>query len=134
MPTLSPSYKAGETLYPRRFVTLDTAADKTVNMSIADDEAIGVTYEGSRDAPIPEVTTPIAAAEGGSVRVHGLGETCKIQASAAVASNAYLKPDADGKAVTAEDAGDAYSARAIRSADAEDEDVWAIVERGVVPS
>lgn len=126
MPTQNPSYIAGETLYVSRFVAQDASDDLTVNMAEADDRTVGIVHEGSRDAPIPEVSTVIAAAEGESVRVHGPGEECWVVAGAAVSPNDLLMPDADGKAIAAT-TGKWAGARALSAAAAEDERIRCVV-------
>ena len=127
----SPSYNAGGDISPSRFVKLSTTADNTVIQAVADDEAIGVSHQGSLDAPIPGVT-PLAARENQPCQVFGADEPCEIEAGGAIASGDKLKPDADGKAVVA-GAGDAYSAIA-RSAAAAGESVAATVTRGIIPA
>lgn len=126
MPTQNPSYIAGETLYVSRFVVQDTSDDLTVNMAAADERTVGITHEGGRIAPIPTVDTVEAAQEGESVRVHGPGEECWLVAGAAVTANDLLKPDADGKGVTAA-AGDWAGARALSAASAADERIRVVV-------
>lgn len=126
MPTQNPSYIAGETLYVSRFAAQSASSDLTVNMADADDRTVGVVHEGSRDAPIPEVSTVVAASAGETVRVHGPGEECWVVAGAAVAANDLLMPDADAKAITAT-SGKWVGARALTAAAAADERIRCVV-------
>lgn len=98
-----PSYLAGEDLGPSLFVKHEAGVDNTVVLCVADDVAIGVTHEGTREAPIPSVSTPLAAAEGESCQIYGADEPCEIVAGSAIQAGDRLKPDADSKAVPAAD-------------------------------
>jgi hypothetical protein len=81
MPLNNPNYVAGEDLYPARFVKRSTSEDNTVLMADAATAAVvGVTFNGGREAPIPSVTTVYCALDGEPVRVHGLGDTCEVEA------------------------------------------------------
>lgn len=130
MPTQNPNYVAGGTIYPKRFVTLQTDADLTVEQSGADEQAVGVSGIGAKYAPIPEVTTNPHAEDGDQPVVHGAGEEAYLTSGEAVAAGVYLKPDTNGKGVAAS-AGEYYSARALTHTDAADEDIRVFVERGL---
>ena len=124
MPLNNPSYIAGEDLAPARFVLRSTAADNTV--LYADDGAAylaGITFNGTREAPIPSVSTALAAAEGEPIRVHGLGDRCEVVLGETItAANLLLTASTDGVAVAAS-AGDFVGAVAERAA-ASGEKVW----------
>lgn len=92
----SPSYLAGADINPSRFVKISD--DHTVIQCVADEVANGVSHEGTREAPLPDVT-PLAAKTGETCRVYGADETCEVEAAGAITAGAYLKPDANGKAV-----------------------------------
>ena len=130
MPTQNPNYRAGATLYPKRFVTLQTDEDLTVEESNAGDMPIGVTGIGSRAAPIPSVTVVEHAIVGEQPMIHGLGEEAFITAGDNITAGAKLKPDNDGKAVVAS-AGDKYGGTAL-SAAATGEDCRIFIQNGVL--
>lgn len=132
MPTQNPNYIAGGTLYPKRFVTLQTDADLTVEESNAGDMPVGITGIGTRVAPIPELGATAEHVQAGETpRVHGLGEEAWLVAGDTVTAGAYVKPDNDGKGVAAT-TGDEYGARAL-SAASTGEDIRVFVERGTCP-
>lgn len=127
----SASYVAGGTLYPMTFFKLSSGNDHTIVVCGAGDVAIGVVGRGTREAPIPGVT-PTAAIAGESVSTHSEPENCVVLAGAAVTAGAYLKPDANGKAVTCS-SGDKYSARARNGAAAAEAELQVTIEHGVAP-
>ena len=99
MPTENPSYVFGENIESSLIVKASTAADHTVLKCGFGAMPIGVTHEGSREAPIPNIT-PYAALSGESARVYGLGETCEVQVGSGVVVTAgyAVMPDANSKA------------------------------------
>lgn len=99
MPMQNPSFVAGEDIATSLIVKISTAADHTVLKAVVNDVPFGVTHEGSREAPIPNVT-PVAALSGESVRVYGPGETCEIQVGSGVVVTAGfpVMADANSKA------------------------------------
>ena len=115
MPTQNPNWISGGNINPKRFVTQQTDADLTVEESNATEMPVGVSGIGTKYAPIPEVTTNYHAESGDPVWVHGPGEECWLTAGGAVTAGDLLKPDNDGKGVTAT-AGDKYGARALAAA------------------
>ncbi len=117
MPTQNPNWISGGNINPKRFVTQQTDADLTVEESNATEMPVGVSGIGTKYAPIPEVTTNYHAESGDPVWVHGPGEECWLVAGGAVTAGDLLKPDNDGKGVTAS-AGDKYGARALTAATA----------------
>ena len=128
MPTQNPNWISGGNINPKRFVTQQVDADLTVEESNATEMPVGVSGIGTKYAPIPEVTTNYHAESGDQVWVHGPGEECWLTAGGAVTAGDLLKPDNDGKGVTA-GAGDKYGARALASA-ATGEDIRAYVMVG----
>lgn len=99
MPTENPSYVFGEDIAPSLIVKQSTAADHTCLKAGFGEMPIGVSHEGSREAPIPGII-PLAAAQGESARVYGRGETCEVQVGSGVAipAGAFVMPDANSKA------------------------------------
>lgn len=99
MPTENPSYVAGEDVGSSLIVKASTAANHTVLKAGFGELPVGVTHEGSREAPIPGVT-PYAALSGESVRVYGLGETCEVEVGSGVVVTAGypVMADANSKA------------------------------------
>lgn len=108
-----PAFMANGNIYPCRFVKLDTTADHKVLQSGAGDLSIGISQEGTNQAPIPEASTQYAAAAGQALKVYGVGERCKLEiGSGGCTAGDLLKPDADGKGV-AVTAGNTYGAVAL---------------------
>jgi hypothetical protein len=103
MPLLNPNYVAGEDLYPARFVKRATDEGNAVLMSDDGTTApcVGVTHNGTREAPIPSVTTAYAALDGEPVRVHGLGDTCEVEAGETLTDGAEVAAGTDGVAMLA---------------------------------
>jgi hypothetical protein len=101
MPLLNPSYKATEDLVPAIFVTGDTS--NPFYCKVATDATyplLGVVHDGSRVAPIPEVASVLAAKAGETVRVHGLGDTCRIKLGGSVTAFDRLTATTAGAAIT----------------------------------
>ena len=95
MATLSPSWVFGVDIEPSRIVRQDAANDHQVLKAVLGDTPIGVTHEGSRDAPIPGITA-LAAKQGESARVYGDTETCEVVVGTiAVLAGEYIAPDAN---------------------------------------
>jgi hypothetical protein len=102
MPLLNPSYVAGENITPARFLTRDTTEGNAVLM--ADDGTaaiVGVSMNGTRQAPIPSVSESLAAEDGETFRVHGLGDTCEVLSGEALDDGAEVTAGANGVAVAA---------------------------------
>ena len=102
------SYIARGTILPSRFVKRDTATDMGILQAVAGDLSVGVSYEGTRYAPLPGITAQ-AALTGESCLVYTEGMPCEVVAGGTIAAGDKLKPDANGKAVVA-GVGEAYSA------------------------
>lgn len=115
MPLTNPSYIAGEDLVPATIVMFAaTGVDNTVvTASDGSLPMVGIVHNGSRIAPIPEVTSVLAAKSGETVKVHGLGDTCEVKVGdQAIDAGDYLMADSDGYATPAT-AGNHYVARAL---------------------
>lgn len=138
MPAQSPSFIARGDIPPSVFVK-QNGTDHGIVVCVANDEAIGVSHEGTREAPISGIT-PLAAKNGESCQVYTDTWSCEIIAGAAIVAGNKLKPDINGHAVPV--VGDAlgaagavdkiYSAIA-RSSAAIGERVKCTVQRGIVP-
>lgn len=98
MPNTPPALIAKGDINPSRFVALDGSTNHGVIEANADSRIIGISQEGSRDAPIPNAST-LAAADGDHLRIYGDGDECllEIKAQTAVVSGDLLKSDADGR-------------------------------------
>ena len=130
-----PSYVAGGDIKVSRFVKIEASVDHTVVVCGAGDIAIGVSHEGPELASLPPDTTAsvdlIAAYDGNSCRVYGIGDSCEVFAGGTITAGALLKPDASAKAVVCS-SGDEYSAVA-RAGAAADERCQITLEHGVAP-
>lgn len=125
----APSFKAAEDIGPSLFVRV--SGNREVSLCDAGDLAIGVSQEGTREAPIPGVTTPLAAAQGEPIHVYTMSEPCEVVAGGSIDAGDYLKPNADAQAVVASE-GDTYSAVALSDASS-GEKVKVQVQGGVTP-
>jgi len=130
MPVNNPSYVMGEDVGPSLFVKADPAYDFQALKATLGAEPLGVTHEGTRDAPIPGASA-YAALTGESVRVYGLGEVCEVLVSAtlAIVAGDRVAPDASSKAQPAVH-GFPYGGRALNAAAAAGK-VRVQLERGV---
>ena len=94
-----PRLVAGGTIYPARFIELDITADNTAIAATAGaSRLIGVTTEATREAPIPEATSPTPAANAGEpVEFYRLGENgAKIELGGTVTRGDWVQPKSDG--------------------------------------
>lgn len=130
MPASSaPSFIARGDIPPSRFV-IQNGTDHGVVVATAGAKAVGVSYEGTRDAPI-EGVTPLAAKDGEGVNVYTETMPCEIVAGADIDAGDELKPGTAGVAVPAAP-GDHYSAIARASA-LNGQRVKATVTKGYLP-
>ena len=125
------SYRFGADCGTSLFVKHQTGVNNTVIPCVANDVALGVSHEGTRQAPIPDVA-PLVAKEGETAIVYSHGEPCEIIAGGAIQTGQTLKPDANAKAVVA-GASEHYSAIADSNA-APGEKVKVTIIRGVNPA
>jgi len=127
MPLNNMTYVAGEDLAPMRFVKRSTSEDNSV--VYADDGTavlVGVTFDGTREAPIPSVSESLAAEDGEPIRVYGPGDRCRVKLGETItAANLNLTASTDGVAVGAS-SGDFVGAIAERAASS-GEYVWCSV-------
>lgn len=127
MPAQAPSFIAKGDVPPSLFVK--QSGDHGAVLCGAGDEAVGVSHEGTRTAPITGVT-PLTAATGEAVMVYTDTFTCEVKAGDTIVAGDKLAPNADGEAVPAQ-AGSVYSAIA-RAGAADGERCKCTVTRGVV--
>lgn len=91
-------------------VFVKISGDNTVETAAAGDQAIGVMHESAWDTPIPNANDTIAVYAGQSKRVYQATESCEvITGTGGLNADDPVKPDADGKGVTAA-TGEAFSA------------------------
>lgn len=125
----NPSYVMGEDVGPSLFVKQDATADHQALKATQWGDTIGVTHEGTREAPIPGVT-PLAAKNGEAVRIYGVNETCEVLVGAtAIVAGQRVRPDANSKATPAVH-GFPYGGRALAAAGANGK-ARIVVERGI---
>lgn len=134
MPQPSPSFTAEGDIRPSRFVKIG-AADFACLEADANNETLGIAHEGTEEAPIPSVSTNLAASSGGQLRVYGEGEECLLELGSGGATlGGKLKSDADGKGVDIATTGTTiqyYGAVALEAGSAGDL-IRVIVQRGSV--
>lgn len=94
-----PGYTASGTIEPSRFVDI-SGAYTVAQVSGAGAKAIGISHEGSCNAPVEGALTA-AATVGLPIRVYGDTETCLLELGGTVAAGAMIKSDASGKGVAA---------------------------------
>jgi len=95
----NPTFMAGGNIVPSRFVKWNLGEDNTVIQATANAKIQGIAQEGSREAPIPSVSTVYAAQDGEEIHVYGQGEVCLLELGGTVAAADDLKSDANGKGV-----------------------------------
>ena len=101
---VEPSWVAGGTIAPCRFVVPDPSADETiVQCSVNGQPVIGVMQEGMRDTPGLTGASDVVAASSGDqdFKVHGLGDVCLIECGGTFNAGAEVMPDTSGKAIYA---------------------------------
>jgi hypothetical protein len=110
-----PSWKLSGQISPAVFVSIDSNFDEQILQSIAGDMPIGISQEGQRDAPGLAGSDSNIAGKSGDVgmRVIGLGNEALIQCGGTVNPGNLVKPDANGKAVSAAP-GDIYGGVALQ--------------------
>jgi hypothetical protein len=99
VPQINPSYVSGGNISPSRFVKFDLGTDFSMIQATANATIWGISMEGSREAPIPSVSTVYAAQDGETLQIYGETETCLLELGGTVAAGDKLKSDGDGKGV-----------------------------------
>lgn len=104
MPLYNPAFIAGGDIKPARFVRI--TGEFTISQCSASTQSIiGVSQEGTFSPPnlatlLGGTESGLAASEGQSLKVFGLGDVCMIFAgSGGVTAGTKVKSDADGKAI-----------------------------------
>lgn len=101
MALTNPSYRAEANIRPARFVKFGSNPHQIVECDgTANEVIIGISHNGTREAPIPGVT-PYCALAGESCWIHGLGAQGEVTAGAAFSAGALLASDAQGRAIAA---------------------------------
>lgn len=101
---VEPSWVAGGTIAPCRFVVPDPSADETIiQCSVTGQPVIGVMQEGQKATPGLTGSDAAVAAESGDqdFKVHSLGDVCLIECGGTFNAGAELMPDTSGKAIYA---------------------------------
>jgi hypothetical protein len=106
VPQVTPSYIAKGDINSSRFVKSDGTNDFAVVEGTANAEVRGIAMEGSREAPIPSVTSPLAAKTGEGLLVYGNGQQCLLELGGTVSAGDVLKSDSAGKGVVIATGGD----------------------------
>ena len=110
------SLKAGGDIRPSRFISI--SGNYTVSESNAGSVVFGVSHDSTKAAPADGLANANHAEADDTVSYYKLGDSCLLTAGAAVAAGAFLKPDADGRGVTASTADDLAGAVALEAAGA----------------
>lgn len=136
MPNTPPTLVAGGTIRTSRFVKLSPSADNQGLEADANEEAIGVSYEGSNYPPLSDlVSTDNAATEGQEFRLYGPGDICTLIVGDVVTRGQKLKSDADARGVPIATTGATlqhYGGFALESASAANEKIRFLVHPGSV--
>ncbi|MFZ9792519.1 MAG: hypothetical protein ACO3F3_09285 [Gemmataceae bacterium] len=123
MPLYNPAFVVGgtnATVYPARFVKI--TGEFAVEQATAGDGVIGVAQEGTWAPPgitelLGATSSTYAAKTGQTLKVFGLGDICVVEvaASTTVNAGAFVKSDADGRAVSTSTAGDKVGGIALQT-------------------
>ena len=98
----SPHLMANGDIRPARFIELQAAGGvaKAIEAN-ANERVIGISVNATNKAPIPGITSTLAAEAGQSVRLHVEGEESLLELGGTVYAASMLKSDGDGKGVVA---------------------------------
>lgn len=97
---VSPQLKAGGNILPHTFVKPSATADNTGLQCGANEQMLGISQEGLRDAPGLTGASSYAAIDGDTVKIYGLGDICLLKAgSGGYTRGDRLKSDATGGGV-----------------------------------
>lgn len=112
-----PQMAAGGDIRPHRFVKVSTAANNTLLEADAGEFVIGVSQEGTKEAPGLNGASTLAAAAGDQMMFYPPGTDPLLEiGSGGATPGAHLKSDADGKGVITTTDKDAYGAIALEAA------------------
>lgn len=94
-------FVSGGTIRPSRFIKQSTAADHTALEADANERAIGISHESTRDAPLADASQSHAES-GDQVSYYPEGTVCHLViGTGGVTRGAAIKSDADGNGVLA---------------------------------
>jgi len=99
MPNTPPQLQANGNIRPSRFLQVDATASMHCIEGTANCDVIGISQPGSREAPIPSVTTVYAAQAGENIQILGQGDITHIEAGGAITAGNRLRSDAQGRGV-----------------------------------
>lgn len=94
-----PQMKAGGNISPCRFVSISgdfTVIQSTAGSNSRGDAVLGVSQQGTRDAPISGASA-YAGIDGDAMQIHGDGDICLLTAATTTTAGDLLKSDANGK-------------------------------------
>lgn len=123
---IGPSFKAGGTIAPSRFVTISTVNAQEVLQATANAVCVGVSQEGQKVTPgLPGADDTIAAQAGDPLQVYTFGTIAKLTAGGAVTLGALLESDATGRGIVATGAARNVGGMALQAAAAGEKfDCW----------
>lgn len=111
------SLKAGGNILPSRFIVI--SGDYEVSQAAAATAAyLGVSHDSTKSAPADGLANVNHAELGDTVSYYKVGDSCLLEAGAAVAAGALLESDASGRGITAAGAGEMAGAIALEAAGA----------------
>lgn len=119
---------------PFRLITPSTTAEHAGAQAGANEPIIGASGQGTKFAPIPEVTTQWHAQAGDPIDLRGPGEEALVEAGAAIDPGTLFKADTNGKAVPVATTGTTnqqYGGRTEQGAADEGELIRVIIEPGI---
>lgn len=109
------SYVANGNIKSSRFVKGDTTAEGKVLVAGAGEAVLGISNEGGRRAPHPDITdSGYAAIAGENLRVYTEPDECLLCLGGTATLHALLKADSDGAGVVAS-TGDLVGAIALQA-------------------
>lgn len=100
----NPQYIAGGTIQPSRIVKIDTGANNNFTVlqnAAATTLGVGISQQGSRDAPGLTGSATDAARAGQHIHIYGPGEQCLLMiGTGGVTQGDLIESDASGQGVT----------------------------------
>jgi hypothetical protein len=95
----NPNYMASGNIYPSRFVVQNNQF--RVGQATANAKVVGISQQGTRNAPGTAADDGYAAITDEPIAVYGPGTQCLLEIAATVYGGYRLAADADGKGVLA---------------------------------
>jgi hypothetical protein len=84
-----------------RFVKVATSADETCTQAVANEITVGITSDGTRNAPGTLADDGFIAIAGEQTPIFGTGRKCLLELGGTIVRGDRLKSDANGKGVAA---------------------------------